>query len=482
MRALTLAAAAAAMLAWQGAIAAPPVPEGEPLAVEATALVPLDDEKSLSIAGIEGQILISGHDAKELKVVSRSNADGAEVPVGIWQTRDGMIVAAAPGAAARNVVVRIEIPRAFAVTLTASRSDVVIEGAEGGVTVEGDTLRANLQSCGPVTAEVTGGSLNVADSRDTTVRAKDAAVTASAMQSAFSLHVTGGEANVANSAASFELETEEAKVVIDGAAAAVHVKANHGTVVAKGLAGGGEFQIAGAPLKLHEGKGDITVTSDASVEFTSMAASLHLDLFGGNLRGKDNEGILEVRTRNSEINVEGIDQGMRVSGDGIHAKIVDVAGELYVEAAVSDFVVDKIGDAEFRLDRGSLTVQRATGAVKATVVGGDVHMIDGSGPVQLDLDGGDAELSWSSLSAQKDSQIVNKSGSVTLRFPPNASGRVEAKAKYGRIDSTLVTVRVSDDQKEAQGPLSNGSQPIIRVVAQQDIHLVDAATAPADEN
>jgi len=155
-----------------------------------------------------------------------------------------------------------------------------------------------------------------------------------------------------------------------------------------------------------------------------MAAAMHIDLYGGSLRGKDNKGILEVRTRNTEINVEGIDDAMRVQGEGIHAQIVDVEGELYVEAANSDFVIDKAAAVDVHLDRGSLTVQRAAGPVKAVVVGADAHILDGIGSVQLDLDGGEAEVSWASLSADKDSQIVNKAGGVTLRLPQSAICRI----------------------------------------------------------
>src|SRR5262249_46323405 len=150
----------------------------------------------------------------------------------------------------------------------------------------------------------------------------------------------------------------------------------------------------------------------------------------------------------TEINVEGIDDAMRIQGEGVHARIVDVGGELYVEASTSDFVIDKTASVDLHLDRGSLTIQRA-GPVKAVVAGADAHILDGTGPVQLDLDGGDAEVSWASVSAEKDSLIVNKSGAVTLRLPPSASCRVEAKTKSGRIDSTLPTVRILDDETEA---------------------------------
>jgi len=68
-------------------------------------------------------------------------------------------------------------------------------------------------------------------------------------------------------------------------------------------------------------------------------------------------------------------------------------------------------------------------------------------PVQLEIDGGDADVSWVSLGGAKDSLLVNKSGNVTVRIPAGASCRVEAKSRYGRVDSSLPTVKVLDDQK-----------------------------------
>jgi hypothetical protein len=173
------------------------------------------------------------------------------------------------------------------------------------------------------------------------------------------------------------------------------------------------------------------------------------------------------------VSVESIEQGMRILGDGLKAKIVDVGGELYIETTVSDVVIDRAGTVDLRLDRGSATIQRAMGAVQAIVVGGDVHIIDGSGPVNLDLDGGDAEVSWASMSGGKDSKLNNKSGNITVRIPASAVCRIEAKSRYGRVDTDLPTVKVTDDFTEAQGPVNGGYRPAVYVGANGDIHLQD---------
>jgi hypothetical protein len=261
----------------------------------------------------------------------------------------------------------------------------------------------------------------------------------------------------------------------------VQVKARQGTLVLKGFEAGAELALSNTTLEIEEGKGDVTVTTDSTIQFRTMAAAMHLDMYGGFLRGTSNDGILEVRMRNSEINVEAIEKGMRVQGDGLKARIVDVGGELYVEASVSDVVIDRANAVEVHLDRGNLTMQRATAAVKAIVTGGNAQILDSSGSVSLDLDGGDAEVSWASISGDADSQLVNKSGSITAWFPEGASCRVEAKTKYGRIESDLPKVIVRDDPTEAQGPVNNGQRPMIKIAAERDIHLQHGSKS-GDEN
>jgi hypothetical protein len=220
------------------------------------------------------------------------------------------------------------------------------------------------------------------------------------------------------------------------------------------------------------------VSSDTSVLFEAMAAAMHFDMDGGSLHGKGNEGILELRGRNTELNVEAITGGMRVQGNGLSVKIVDVSGELQIEASSSNVVVDHAGSVVLRVDGGSVTLQRVTGAVQANLTGGDARILDVSGPVNLELDRGDGEVSWATMAGDKDSTLVSSNGSLTVRFPATGACRVEARSKDGRIDSALPTVAVLEGSNEAQGPVNSGYRPIVHINATGDIHLLDAAKAP----
>lgn len=459
------------------ATAAQTPPTGDPFAIEATALVPLDTESAVSIVGINGDLSISTRDERELRVVSRAPGPrGAEWPVGIWQDGPKLILGPAPGEKGGPRLLRVEVPKGFAIAVDAADSDVTVQSEGSGLDLRGANVRSTIQALGgSVFAELVGGTLNLRDSKNATVRAHGAAVTISDMSGSVTVHAVGGTIALTAIDGSTDLESVESQLLLDGLAGPVRLKAQKGEAKIAKIKAGAELVMVGTPLHLREGKGDITVTSDAPVEFLEMAASMHLDMYGGSLRGKGNQGILEVRTRNTEVNVESIADGMRIQGDGLTARIADIGGELYVETTISDVVVDGAESVVLRVDRGNVTIQRATGAVEATVIDGDVHILDGSGPVTLDMDRGDAEVSWVSLSGDKDSQLVNKSGSVTARFPRAGACRVEAKSRYGRIDSDLPTVKVMDDLTEAQGPVNRGNRPMIHITAAGDIHLLDAS-------
>jgi DUF4097 and DUF4098 domain-containing protein YvlB len=462
-----------------GAAPALSPPTEPPVAIEATALVPVDSESVLSIVGLHGQIAIGTHDDRDLRVISREpGPNGAELPVGIWQVGTTMVIALPPGDKGAARAVRIQVPRTFAITVDAADSDVSVDSVGGGVEVRGRNTSVNILSAGGyVSVDLEGGALTVSASDDATLRLRGTALEVANMSGNVTVKAVGGSLSLRGILGSTDVESDESKVTLDDLSGSTHLKARNGDATVTGIKAGAEFEMSGTPLHLKDGRGDITVTSDAPVDFLGMAASLHFDLYGGSLRGKGNQGILEVRTHNTEVTVESIDQGMRVQGEGLKAKIADIAGELYIETKTSEVTIERVASVILNVDRGNVSVQGATGAVRATVTDGDVHLIDGNGPVTLELDRGDAEVSWASLSWDKDSTLTNTSGNVTVRFPAAGACRVEAKSTYGRVDSDLPTVRVMDDLTEAQGPVNFGNRPIVNIVAHGDIHLQGAAKA-----
>jgi hypothetical protein len=452
-------------------------PRGEPLAIEATPLLPLDSESAISIVGIKGLIAIETRDERELRVVSREpGPEGGERTVGIWQEGSKLILAPAPGDMGGERQIRVEVPRSFAIGIEAAETIVTIDGARGGIDLRGKNVRAFINSHGgSLAADLDGGSLELRQSNDASLKLRSTAAAISGMSGNVMVRATGGSISLARIDGTTDVECEDSKLLMDDMPGSIHVKARRGDTTVTGSKGIVGLELSGGPLHLNGGKGDITVTSDAPVDFTTMAAAMHLDMDGGSLRGQGSQGMIDVHIRDAEVNVGSLDQGVRLRGNGLKAHLADVGGELFIETSVSDVIAERVGKVLLSVDRGDVTIQGATGVVAATVTAGDVHIVDAAGPVSLDLEGGDAEVSWASLSGDKDSKLINKSGNITARFPSSAKCRVEARSKHGHVESNLPTVRVMDSRTEAQGPINFGNRPFVNIVADGDIHLQDAS-------
>lgn len=455
------------------AAAARELPTGEPFAVESAVIVPFEEVTAVSIVGIRGNISISTREKRELQVISRTNGpDGVESPVGIWQDGSRLIVAPAPGDSGGALRLDVEVPKGVAIAVEAADSDLVILSQGGTVDLHGNKMRATVQAVGgSVVADLVAGTLTVVDSKDVTARLRGTSATISAITGNVTVRSVGGTIKVAAVDGSTEVESEHSKLTFEKLSGSLRVTAQKGEAIVAGIKAGAAFALVGTPLRLKEGMGDITVTSDAAVVFQAMEASMRLEMNGGSLHGKGNQGDLDLRGRNTEVNVESITGVLHIQGDGLTATIVDVRGELQVEATVSDVAIDRAGDVVLSVDSGSVTIHQAAGAVKAKVTGADVHILDAMGAVALEMDGGDGEVSWAAISGEKESTLRNAGGKLTVRFPARGGCRVDAKSDYGRIDSELETIVVADDFASARGPVNNGYHPYVHITASDDILL-----------
>ncbi len=482
------ASALAGLLGATAALAAAPdppsadVPAGPPLAVEATGLLPLENESTLTVSGIRGQVMIETRAERELRVVSRGPGDDApEIPVGIWQSGTQLFVAPPPGDPGKERHVHIEVPYSFGIGVRGSGTEVIIVGAAGSYELRGTDLRAMVsESAGTLSADLTGGSVTLNNAGDASLRLHGTKLEVASMSGSLGVHASGGSLSLSKIGGSTDLDTEDTTIQMTAVPAALKVRARKGEAAITGLDAGAEIEMTGGSLRLKEGRGDITVTSDAIVDFVSMAASLHFDMNGGTVRGKTNQGPIDIRVRNTEVNVEGVQGALKIQGDGLRAKIEDAEGELSIESTSADVAIDRAAGVTLRLDRSSASVQRAA-AVSAVINGGDVKIADVNGPVNLDQDGGNADVSWASITGDKDSKISNKSGSVTAHFPSSSYCRVEAKTSNGRVDTDIPSLKVGDDQGDASGPINNGTRPVVRIEARGDVHLMNGSGQANDE-
>lgn len=482
MRTEHLLRLAAGLVAASAAVAAAE-PPAEPTATEAVGVFPIEGESLLVVKNVPGQVLVSTRKAREVRFVSRAtDRSGSERPLGVWFDGSTVTLAPLPGAPTPDGILRVEVPETFAVRLEAKGGTSTIDGLRGYVDIRAKDTEVRCRAiAGTLEAAVERGSLRLDTVSGATVRAKDAAVEANEIQGTLVMKLEGtAKLNAAAVRGDIDVDSDGGTVVVKGIDGGMRVRARGGSLEFSEVGAGGDLQLSGSAVKLIAVRGDLTVNSDAPVSFEKTTAALHFDLYGGSLTGNGNQGLVEVRTRNTEINLQAIDGPVRISGDGLKVQVNDVSGELYVEAALSTVVLAKAGGGvSLKIERGDVQLRGASGTISATVTGGDAQLLDLTGPVALEIDGGNAEVSWTSITGETDTFLQNTSGDVTVHFPGNASCRVEAKTKFGRIESDLPTVRVLEDGLEAQGPVGHGRRPTIKVEAEGNVRLLGASGGPA---
>jgi len=235
-------------------------------------------------------------------------------------------------------------------------------------------------------------------------------------------------------------------------------------------------------VRLRECKGELTIETDDEVQFNETEASLHVNNWGGSVRGSGNTGLVEIKTEGAQVLVEKIQGPLRVQGDRLELSASEVAGEVLVYVTSSTVEVDgaaagTVVENEF----GDVTVRRSKQEVRVTSRNGDVRVLEHNGTVEVDAEGPAVEVSWSSVGRDKDSRIENASGDVTLRFPPNGSCRIEARSNFGRIETDLPDVRISDDGNAAAGMLGRGTRPTVHVLSEGDLYLMSGTAAAVEE-
>jgi hypothetical protein len=454
-------------------------PEGEPDAREAVGVFPIETETLLVVRDIPGTVLISTRKAREVRFVSRAtDKSGSDRPLGVWFEGTTVTLAPVPGAKAPEGVLRVEVPDGFAVRAEPTGGTMSLDDLSGRVEVRAkDTEIRCREISGDLEVTVERGILRINDAGNATIRAKDAVVEPSTVRGTLTARLEGATKFTATQlGGDLDVESDDAAIVAKDVEGAVRLRARRGTAELQDVRGGGDLHLSACPLKLSLSKGDFSVSSDAPITFEKMTAALHFDLYGGSLHGTQNEGLVEVRTRNTEIGLEAIDGPLRIQGDGLKANVNGVTGDVYVEAALSEVLVAKAGAAVgLKIEQGPVTVQGAAGLLSATVTRGDAKFLSLTGPVALEMDGGNAEVGWTSITGDTDTLIQNAGGDVTVRFPPSATCRVDATSKFGRVESDFPAVRVMDDGKSAQGPIGRGQRPVIKIRAEGNVNLTGAA-------
>ena len=461
--------------------AGPQAEEAELIAQEAVAVVPVDAESRLSIRGFSGEISVRAGREAEVRFVSTVlGQPSKKVAVAVLLT--GSVLTLEPAPATEEQPRTLEVvadPRLF-VQVSNSRGSVAGSGLQSGFEVTGQVIDVDVRGVsGPVQVTTTGGRTRIEGiSGDVNLRLRSCAASVSRIQGTLTVAV---EDSTFDAALLDEIEGEfrGSQWSLSDVKKPVVLRSTGGTAHVKGLALGGELRLTATAMVLSESKGDIDIETDAELVFQKTEASLHVNSFGGSVTGSGNQGLVEVRTDGSHVDLSEIAGPLRVQGDNLTLRVKGVSGELFIDAKSSDLEIDGAGGVVSIVSKNSsVKLRNASQAVEVECEGGQLEILELRGSVDVNADSERVLVAWAGQPPAKASSVKNTGGSVEVQFPANCQAQVDAESRFGTIESEIENLEINEAASQAKGTLGNGpAAPVVRIVADRDILITATAAA-----
>jgi hypothetical protein len=454
------------------------------IAQEPAGILPLEDEVGVVVRGVTGSIEVRNGKTEELRWSCSALKGGKELALAVGMTeRELVVTAPASDSAARRVVV--VVPARLAVRVEADATSVAGSVIESPLTVRGRELDVQLAAPGgSVELELEGGRAILDRPRGrVALRGSPKSATVTQAQSAVSLTVEGGALEIHSAQGGIDADVQNAKLGLTAASPPVHVRARGGEVVVKDLPGGGDFELSGAPLQLVAAGGEVTVNTDAPLEFRESTAEMRVHGVGASVRGSNHHGLIELETDSADVVLGKIDGPLRVRGNSLKLQLEQVAETGLITSGSSIEITRVSGPLAIENDLGDVTIQGASAKVEIKNRGGDLSLTGLSAAAVVETSSDQLTVSWASMpmDADADSVLVNEEGQVRVELPEGSQLSVEAESRYGRVESALEWIRVADDGKTAKGQRGRQGGPLLRVVGQGGVVLGGPGAAAAEE-
>ena len=454
------------------------------LAREPAGILPLEEESALVVRGVTGLLEVRTGSASEIRWACAPTRGSGETPLAVGGTDRELVLTVPPGDTVPRRMV-VTVPARLAVRIEADASEVVGSNIESPLTVIGRDLSVRLLTpSGQVDLELTGGSAIVERARGrTAIRGRPEKVAVVNPAGPVLLTVEAGTIEVQGAKYGFDADIQGAKLKVEGAAPSFHVRARQAEVVVKDLQGGGDFDMTGSPLRLLAASGEVTVNTDALVEFKDCTAELHVHGIAAPVRGSDHHGLVEIETDSSEVLLSKIDGPLRVRGNSLQLRLEQTAETGLITSGSTIEATNVGGPLSIENDLGTVTVRGATAKVEVKNRGGDVTLQGLSAPANVETSSDTLTVGFASLprDMETESVLINDDGVVRVELPPGGQVEVDAQSRYGRVESSLDWIRVSDDGRSAKGLRGRQKVPRLRIVGEGGVVLGGPGAAEAVE-
>jgi hypothetical protein len=258
------------------------------------------------------------------------------------------------------------------------------------------------------------------------------------------------------------------------------LRARGGSVEVDELMDGGDLDLSGSPLLLEKASGEVTIRSDTKVEFRQSKANLHVQGIAAEVRGTDSQGLVEIVTDSASVVLSKMDGPLRVQGNSLELTIDGIGGVAGLITSGSTIEVKGVS-APLAIENefGDVTVSGASAKVEVKNRQGNVTLVGLSASAIVETSSEVLIVSWASLPMDQETEnvLVNEEGEVRVELPASGSFGLEAQSRYGRVESALDWVRVSDDGRSAKGLRGRGRGPRLRIVGEGGVVIAGPGQA-----
>lgn len=221
---------------------------------------------------------------------------------------------------------------------------------------------------------------------------------------------------------------------------------------------------------IQSGHGDVTVEGlSGSVDVTAKHGDVRLDQIGSNVHAKMHHGDFSAHAVKGQALVEGSGGDVTLSqigGDAaIHGEFTgdvhlqQVDGAVSFQSSRTQISVPKLA-GQMTLDSDDLGMDRASGPIVIQAKAKNIDLSSIAGDVQISDSDGDVSLAMGQqLGTIK---ITNRTGSVRLRLPQNASFQIAASTSSDENLSSdfPLTATTKDGTKMLNGQVGSGGSQI----------------------
>ncbi len=215
----------------------------------------------------------------------------------------------------------------------------------------------------------------------------------------------------------------------------------------------------------------IKVPSGIDIDLRSKFGSIKADNLAGNLNIKNNNGAVSVNSVAGNVSIT--NSFGKVEGQNLQGKVV-------VKGQNCGIDLSKInGDVEVTNQFGNVIVIQVTGNTRVVNTNGDINLSVVNGDLRAENRFGTIDLQnvygaviargengpillYNDRSLNKDVNITNQFGNITIRVPQTQVGRFIANTKFGNIHSDFsVKIFNGSNEQSIDQPVGNPAPQII---------------------